>query len=81
MYQLTGLYFLVFFSLFICKIVFNNNLIKIGYFKRNQKEIKNSKFIKSVIKAFQRRFRQELINGKIDRECLIISKNLSKKFN
>ena len=65
----------------VSKIVFNNNLIKIGYFKRNQKEIKNSKFIKSVIKAFQRRFRQELINGKIDRECLIISKNLSKKFN
>ena len=30
--------------------------------------------------AFQRRFRQELINGVIDKECLIISKNIAKKF-
>ena len=32
-----------------------------------------------IIKAFQRRFRQDLINGKIDEECLFISKNLLKK--
>ena len=42
-------------------------------------------FIKSngkiLTKAFQRRFRQNLINGIIDQECLIISENLSKKFN
>ena len=26
--------------------------------------------------AFQRRFRQELVDGKIDKECFLISKNL-----
>ena len=29
------------------------------------------------MKAFQRHYRQELINGLIDKECLIIAKNLS----
>ena len=29
-----------------------------------------------LTKAFQRRFRQDLVDGKIDQECLIISKNL-----
>ena len=29
--------------------------------------------------AFQRRFRQDLINGIADQECLNISKNLAKK--
>jgi len=37
---------------------------------------KKNKFLSLVIIAFQRRFRQELINGKIDQECLIISQNL-----
>ena len=36
------------------------------------------KYLKTVTKAFQRRFRQELINGIIDQECLIISKNLTR---
>ena len=31
-----------------------------------------------LIKAFQRRFRQGLINGISDQECLILSKNLIK---
>ena len=31
---------------------------------------------KSLIIAFQRRFRQDLINGKVDKECYLISKNL-----
>ncbi len=31
--------------------------------------------------AFQRRFRQELINGIIDKECIIISENLTKNLN
>ena len=30
-------------------------------------------------KAFQRHYRQELINGLLDKECLIIAQNLSKK--
>ena len=33
---------------------------------------------KFLLKAFQRRFRQSLINGSADQECLIISKNLLK---
>ncbi|MDC2969968.1 N-acetylmuramoyl-L-alanine amidase [Candidatus Pelagibacter sp.] len=56
--------------------LFLNNLYKIGYSKifgiRNK--IKKT----NLIKAFQRRFRQNLINGKIDKECLIISQNLLK---
>jgi N-acetylmuramoyl-L-alanine amidase len=60
---------------------FFNNLIKIGYSKKNQKDTSNGRFLRDVTKAFQRRFRQELVNGKIDRECLLISKNLLKKYD
>jgi len=56
---------------------FYKNLIKIGYPKLYYK---NSKLKSSVIKAFQRHFRQELVNGKLDKECLIISENIAKKF-
>ena len=55
---------------------FLKNLYKIGYSKKILK-VKN-KNIKLLTKAFQRRFRQELINGIIDKECLLISKNLVK---
>ena len=57
------------------KKIFIKNLIKIGYSKNFYKN-KNSV---NLTKAFQRRFRQELINGIVDKECLIISKNLTKK--
>ncbi|MDC1033248.1 N-acetylmuramoyl-L-alanine amidase [Candidatus Pelagibacter sp.] len=60
----------------IDKGLFFNNLFKIGYSKNMNKK----NYLKYLIKAFQRRFRQELIDGKIDRECLIISQNLSKDF-
>ncbi len=52
-------------------------LSKIGYFlnKRSNSQIKK------LLVAFQRRFRPELINGKFDRECLIIAKKLSKLSN
>ena len=56
---------------------FIQNLFKIGYARFKIKE--NSKIQKKVIIAFQRRFRQELINGEIDKECLLISKNLAKQ--
>ena len=56
---------------------FYKNLFKIGYLSKNQKIYKLMRF---VIKAFQRRFRQELVNGKLDKECLLISHNLAKKF-
>ena len=55
---------------------FIKNLYKLGYNKI--KSIKSVNENKILTKAFQRRFRQTLINGKIDKECLIISKNLLK---
>ena len=62
------------------KKLFYNNILKIGY---SEKNFKNSKFKmvqckKILIKAFQRRFRQDLVNGIADQECLIISKKLVK---
>ena len=57
---------------------FYRNLFNIGYLNKNSKINKSTSF---VIKAFQRRFRQELVNGKLDKECLIISNNLAKKFS
>ena len=57
------------------------NLSKIGYsFKKSKKKNKD-KFLNFMICAFQRRFRQELINSKIDQECLLISQNLVKKLH
>tara|TARA_B100000963_G_scaffold144100_1_gene125568 strand:+ start:22922 stop:23650 length:729 start_codon:yes stop_codon:yes gene_type:complete len=56
------------------KRLFLNYLLRIGYFFKKNKI--NSIF--SVVKAFQRRFRPEIINGKIDVECLEIAKNLVK---
>tara|TARA_B100000131_G_scaffold266708_1_gene264722 strand:+ start:286 stop:1017 length:732 start_codon:yes stop_codon:yes gene_type:complete len=60
------------------KKIFIQNLYKIGFEKNLIK--KDVKFMKILTAAFQRRFRQELINSEIDKECLIISKNLVKKF-
>ena len=51
--------------------IFYKNLNKIGY----TKNILNKKIF---INTFQRRYRQDLINGKIDKECLLISENLAK---
>ena len=61
------------------KLKFINNLFKIGY-PRSSK-IRKNKYNKIITFAFQRRFRQELVNGKIDKECLLISENLIKKLN
>ena len=63
---------------FIDRKIFFINLSKIGYLTKNSTKLKKDKFLNLVIIAFQRRFRQELINGKIDQECLIISQNLVK---
>ena len=57
---------------------FVSNIHKIGYPKSNK--INKKKYLKILIKAFQRRFRQELVNEIIDQECLLISKNIAKKF-
>ncbi len=56
---------------------FLNNLYKIGYPKiifSNQR-----KYFRLLTIAFQRRYRQKLVNGLIDQECYFISKNLLKK--
>ena len=56
------------------KNMFLKNLHKIGY--NDIKGLKSQKNMKYLILAFQRRFRQSLVNGRIDEECLLISKNL-----
>ena len=57
------------------KIGFIKNLNKIGYYFPSKK----NSFLIKIIKAFQRHYRQELISGILDEECLIIAQNLSKK--
>ena len=49
------------------KYKFSKNLIKIGYLGKN---------LAKVTKAFQRRFRPQMVDGRIDQECLKISKKL-----
>ena len=56
------------------KKVFIKNLNKIGY--NCTRGYRNDIKQRLLTIAFQRRFRQELIDGKIDKECLLISKNL-----
>ena len=53
---------------------FMRNCYLLGYVKIDKVASKNN--IKFISKAFQRRFRQDLIDGKIDKECYLISKNL-----
>ena len=61
--------------------IFYRNLLKIGYSKKYLKDKNKNKYLRELAKTFQRRFRQELVDGKIDQECLIISKNLIKAYN
>ena len=58
---------------------FNKNKIlimakKLGYIRVFSGREMDKKFIK----AFQRRFRQELVNGIFDQECYLILNNLQK---
>ena len=48
-------------------------LKKFGYTEK----YKNSMELKKIIKSFQRRFRRELINGVLDKECYMILKSLN----
>jgi N-acetylmuramoyl-L-alanine amidase len=57
------------------KVRFVKNLNNIGYCF----SVKKKFFFIKTVKAFQRRYRKELINGLLDKECLIIAQNLSKK--
>ena len=54
------------------EIVFIKNLNKIGY--RIIKKLNFNLNKKYITKAFQRRFRQNLVNGIPDQECFLISK-------
>ena len=65
----------------VSRKMFYKNLSKIGYVMKKTENSKNRKLNNYIVKAFQRRFRQELVNGKLDKECLIISNNLAKKFS
>jgi len=56
---------------------FIKNIYKIGYCKIPKMSEKSS--IKYLTKAFQRRFRNDLVNGIIDYECFLLSKNLVNK--
>ena len=56
------------------KMEFLKNLYRLGYCKI--RGIKNSQNSKLLTLAFQRRFRQNKVNGIIDKECLFISQNL-----
>ena len=62
----------------ITKKNFLNNILKIGYSKKMRNNIKKREYLSLVVKAFQRRFRPELIDGKIEQESLLISENLIK---
>ena len=53
---------------------FRKNLIKIGYCFSSKK-----KYFTKILKAFQMHYRKELVNGILDKECLVIAQNLSKK--
>tara|TARA_A100001011_G_C14051273_1_gene731971 strand:- start:77 stop:817 length:741 start_codon:yes stop_codon:yes gene_type:complete len=61
------------------KDIFIKNIYKIGYPQNSN--FNKIKYKKILTVAFQRRFRQELINGIIDQECLFISKNLLKNLD
>ena len=60
---------------------FLENLFIIGYSRKIPKSFNKNKYLALVVKAFQRRYRQELINGEIDKECLMISNNLLKNYH
>ena len=57
------------------KLNFLRNISNIGYCCT----LSNRSSFTKTVKAFQRHYRKELINGILDRECLLIAQNLSKK--
>ena len=61
---------------FFEKKIFFQNLHKIGFSK--DVKVKRNSYSTYLIKAFQRKYRQNLINGKIDQECFLICKNIVK---
>ena len=58
------------------RMKFIKNLNKIGYCINSQS---SKQFFGKVVRAFQRHFRQDVVDGQLDVECLIIALNLAKK--
>jgi len=58
--------------------LFMKQLKKFGYPCKSIIVKKKMKYKKLLVKAFQRRFRPELINGNIDQESLLIINNLTR---
>ena len=56
--------------------IFLKNLRKLGYSSSDKKILEKDKL--ALIKAFQRKFRQKIVNGKVDKECFLIAKSLIK---
>ena len=56
-------------------IIFMNYVNYIMKVNRTKKKLEYS----NLIKAFQRKFRQDLVNGKVDKECYLISKSIQNK--
>ena len=57
------------------KVKFKKYLSKIGYCFLNNH---GNSFFK-ITKVFQMHYRNELVNGNLDKECIFIAQNLSKK--
>jgi N-acetylmuramoyl-L-alanine amidase len=57
------------------KLQFLKKMSAIGYCSKSNKK----HFLKKEVKSFQRHFRQQLINGIVDKECLVIAENIVKK--
>ena len=62
----------------IQKKLFLKNAFKIGYRFDPKNNKKKLNFQKLIILAFQRKFRGQLVDGKIDLECYFLSENLVK---
>ena len=58
--------------------LFIKRLMKFGYPLKGVLIKNKKKYSKLLIKAFQRRFRPELISGNVDKECLLILKSVAK---
>ncbi len=58
--------------------IFIKKLKKLGYPFKSIIVKDKKKYEKLLVKAFQRRFRPEVISGKIDQECLLIAQKLLK---
>ena len=57
--------------------LFMKNLVKLGYPNKGSIVKNKEKYHRLLIKAFQRRFRPELINGNIDQEFFLILNKLA----